>query len=124
SNCTSAPLAQVSADLHMFLVVSAPGMPRGRGKIERFFRTVTQMLLCALPGYTPAGMPPDHAILPVAAFEAKLQQFILEQYHQRPHRETGEAPQARWEGSGFLPRLPKSLEQLDLLLLTVATSRK
>jgi putative transposase len=124
SDFTSAHLEQVSADLKMSLVFSEPGMPRGRGKIERFFRTVNQMLLCALPGYTPAGMPPDHAILPVSAFEAKLQQFILEQYHQRPHRETGEAPQARWAGSGFLPRLPESLEQLDLLLLTVATSRK
>ncbi len=30
----------------------------------------------------------------------------------------------RWEGGGFLPRLPESLEQLDLLLLTVAKSRK
>jgi putative transposase len=108
----------------MSLVFSEPGMPRGRGKIERFFRTVNQMLLCALPGYTPAGMPPEHTILPGSAFEAKLQQFILDEYHQRPHRETGEAPQARWAGSGFLPRLPESLEHLDLLLLTVATSRK
>jgi putative transposase len=124
SDFTSTHLAQVSADLKMSLVFSEPGMPRGRGKIERFFRTVNQMLLCALPGYTPAGRPPDQAILPVSAFEAKLQQFILEQYHQCPHRETGEAPQARWEGRGFLPRLPESLEQLDLLLLTVATSRK
>jgi putative transposase len=108
----------------MSLVFSEPGMPRGRGKIERFFRTINQMLLCALPGYTPASMPPEHAILPVSAFEAKLQQFILDEYHHRPHRETGEAPQARWAGSGFLPRLPESLEHLDLLLLTVATSRK
>jgi putative transposase len=29
-------------------------------------------------------------------------------------------PQARWESNGFLPRLPDSLEELDLLLLTVA----
>jgi putative transposase len=53
-----------------------------------------------------------------------LERFLLEQYHQQPHRETGEPPQARWEGSGFLPRLPESLEHLDLLLLTVAKSRK
>jgi putative transposase len=33
-------------------------------------------------------------------------------------------PQARWAAGGFLPRLPESLEQLDLLLLTVAKSRK
>ena len=124
SDFTSDHLEQVSADLEISLVFSEPGMPRGRGKIERFFRTVNQMLLCGLPGYTPAGLPPDHAVLTVSAFEAELQRFILDQYHQCPHSETGEPPQARWEGGGFLPRLPENLEQLDLLLLTVATSRK
>jgi len=124
SDFTSEHLEQVSADLDMALVFSEPGMPRGRGKIERFFRTVNQMLLCGLPGYTLAGLPPDHAVLTVSAFEAELERFILDQYHQHPHSETGEPPQARWEGGGFLPRLPESLEQLDLLLLTVAKSRK
>ena len=75
-------------------------------------------------GYTPAGPPLAQAVFTVSAFEAELQRFILDQYHQEPHSETGEAPQARWEGGGFLPRLPESLEQLDLLLLTVAKSRK
>ena len=121
---TSEHLEHVSADLEMALVFSEPGMPRGRGKIERFFRTVNQMLLCGLPGYTPAGLPPDHAVLTMSVFEAELQRFLLDQYHQRPHSETGEPPQARWEDGGFLPRLPESLEHLDLLLLTVAKSRK
>lgn len=124
SDFTSHHLEQVSADLKMVLVFSEPHMPRGRGKIERFFGTVNQMLLCGLPGYAPAGLPAAHEVLSVAAFEAKLERFILDQYHQTPHSETGEPPQARWEGSGFLPRFPESLEQLDLLLLTVAKSRK
>jgi putative transposase len=124
SDFTSHHLEQVSAELKMALVFSEPGMPRGRGKIERFFRTVNQRLLCELPGYTPAGRPLAQAAFTVAACEAELQRFILEQYHQHPHSETGEPPQARWEGGGFLPRLPESLEQLDLLLLTVAKSRK
>ena len=124
SDFTSHHLEQVSAELQMALVFSEPGMPRGRGKIERFFRTVNQQLLCGLPGYTPAGQPPAHGVLTVSTFEAELQRFILDQYHQQPHSETGEPPQARWEGGGFLPRLPESLEQLDLLLLTVAKSRK
>ena len=124
SDFTSHHLEQVSAELQMALVFSEPGMPRGRGKIERFFRTVNQRLLCGLPGYTPAGPPPAQAVFTVSAFEAELQRFILDQYHQEPHSETGEPPQARWEGGGFLPRLPESLEQLDLLLLTVAKNRK
>src|SRR5260370_5361487 len=34
------------------------------------------------------------------------------------------APQQRWEAGAFIPRMPDSLEQLDLLLLTVAKARK
>jgi putative transposase len=124
SDFTSQHLEQVGADLHMVLVFSEPGMPRGRGKIERFFGTVNQMLLCGLPGYTPAGLPAAHTVFSVAAFETQLERFILDQYHQTPHSETGEQPQARWAADGFLPRLPASLEQLDLLLLTVAKRRK
>jgi putative transposase len=117
-------MEQASVDLHMGLVFSEPGMPRGRGKIERFFRTINQRLLCGLPGYTLAGVPPPQALFTLATFEAELRRFLLDQYHQWPHSETGEPPQARWERGGFLPRLPESLEQLDLLLLTVATNRK
>jgi hypothetical protein len=47
-------------------VFSEPGMPRGRDNIERFFRTLNQRLFCGLLGYTPAGMPPAHAILGTA----------------------------------------------------------
>jgi len=47
--------------------------------------------------------------LTLAAFEAQLQQFILDQYHQQPHSETGVAPHARWVAGGFLPRLPDSI---------------
>src|SRR5262249_34820322 len=63
SDFTSQHLEQVSADLHMVLVFSEPYIPRGRGKIERFFGTVNQRLLCGLPGYTPAGLPAAHAVL-------------------------------------------------------------
>ena len=124
SDFTSEHLEQVSADLEIALVFSEAGMPRGRGRIERFFRTINQMLLCGLPGYTPGGAPTGKTLLTLSAFETHLQHFILEQYHQCPHSETGVPPQTRWAAGGFLPRLPESLEQLDLLLLTVAKSRK
>jgi putative transposase len=124
SDFTSQHLEQVSAELKLGLVFSEAGMPQGRGRIERFFRTINQMLLCGLPGYTPAGPPTGNTLLTLSAFEDHLQEFILHQYHQRPCSETGVPPQARWIAGGFLPRLPESLEQLDLLLLTVAKSRK
>ena len=64
------------------------------------------------------------ARLSLAELDAALGAFIVEVYNHRVHSETGQPPQARWEAGAFLPRLPESLEQLDLLLLTVAKPRK
>lgn len=50
-------------------------------------------------------------------------EFLLEDYHRRKHSETDATPLERWEEAGFLPRMPESLEQLDLLLLTVPKTR-
>jgi transposase InsO family protein len=45
---TSKHLHQVAADLKIRLVFSIPGKPQGRGRIERFFRTVNEMFLSAI----------------------------------------------------------------------------
>jgi transposase InsO family protein len=57
SDFTSRHLEQVAADLHIRLVFSLPGQPRGRGKIERYMNTINQMCLPELPGYAPRGTP-------------------------------------------------------------------
>jgi putative transposase len=125
SDFTSRHLEQVAADLHIHLIFSIPGAPRGRGKIERFFDTVNHLFLATLPGYTPPGTaPPAHPTLTLSDLDARLRRFIVGDYHPRPHGETGEPPQVRWEAGGFLPQLPETLEQLDLLLLTVAKARR
>ena len=124
SDFISQHMEQVSADIKMQLVFSHPGRPRGRGRIERFFNTVNQLFLCSQPGYTPPSTPAATPILSMAEFETNWRTFLLEDYHQRLHSETGQAPQARWEAGGWLPRLAESLEQLDLLLLMVATMRR
>ena len=125
SDFTSRHLEQVAADLQMVLVFSTVGQPRGRGRIERFFATVNQLFLCTLPGYAPPGTPPPgESVLTLAELDERFHRFVVENYHHRVHGETGMAPQARWEASGFLPRLPESAAQLDLLLLTVAKARR
>lgn len=123
SDFTSQHLEQVAADLKMRLVFSTPGQPRGRGRVERFFETVNQMLLCSLPGYIQDGRVRGEPTLTLTELDQRFLDF-LRAYHQRPHRETKVAPQERWQQGGFLPRMADSLEQLDLLLLTVARSRK
>jgi putative transposase len=124
SDFTSKHMEQVAADLPMELIFSQVNVPRGRGKIERFFRSVDQLFLQDTPGYAPKGSTGVKAVLTLPAFEQRFRTWLLEDYHHRVHVETGVAPKARWEAGGFVPRTPKSLEQLDLLLLTVAKTRR
>jgi putative transposase len=124
SDFTSKHMEQVAADLPMELIFSQVSIPRGRGKIERFFRSVEQLLLQDTPGYAPKGSTGVKATLTLAAFEQRFRTWLLEDYHQRLHEETKCQPAERWEAGGFVPRMPKSLEQLDLLLLTVVKTRR
>ncbi len=124
SDFTSKHLEQVAADIHMELVFSEKGVPRGRGKVERFFRSVDQLFLQDVPGYAPKGYTEAEATLTLPAFDQRFRMWLLEDYHRRVHRETEEEPKKRWEAGGFVPRMPASLEQLDLLLLTVAKTRR
>lgn len=124
SDFTSQHMEQVSAALKIRLVFSEAGMPRGRGRIERFFLTVEQLLLCELPGYAPEGRPVSEPVLTLNDLDTLFREFVLDDYHQRRHEGIQQPPQALWEANGFLPQLPESLVQLDLLLLTVARSRR
>lgn len=122
SDFTSRHLEQVGADLKMRLIFSLPGKPRGRGRIERFFRTLNEMLLCDLEGYGQRGGRRPSLTLP--QLEERLRAFLLEIYHCRASAGTGVAPVKRWEEHGFLPRMADSLEQLDLLLMHEIRARK
>ena len=125
SDFTSQHLEQVGADLKIRLVFSIPGKPRGRGRIERFFSTVNEMFLCELGGYAPAGgAVRGKPTLTLAEFDTRFRAFLLDVYHRRENAETKMRPVERWEAKGFLPRMPDSLEQLDLLLIQVAKARQ
>ena len=54
----------------------------------------------------------------------EIELYLRNEYHRTPHSATGVPPQERWEAGGFLPQMPESLEQLDLLLLTVPKARR
>jgi putative transposase len=122
SDFTSHHLKQVAADLKMRLVFSLPGKPRGRGRIERFFRTLNEMFLCDLDGYTRRSRSAARLTLP--RLEEQLRAFLLTVYHRRPASASTVSPLERWERDGFLPRMPDSLEQLDLLLIQELRVRK
>jgi putative transposase len=125
SDFTSRHLERVSADLKIRLAFSIPGKSRGRGRIERFFSTVNEMFLCELDGYAPPGWRiRGRPTFPLADFDARFRAFLLDVYHRRECAETKIPPAERWEASGFLPRMPESLEQLDLLLIQVPKARQ
>lgn len=88
-------MEQVAGDLDMVLIFSEKGVPRGRGKVERFFRSVEQLLLQDLPGYTPKGSRAVEAKLTLPEFEQRFRTWLLEDYHQRVHSETKRQPKAR-----------------------------
>jgi putative transposase len=76
------------AVLGIKLIHSRPGRPQGRGKVERFFRTVRdQFLVEAGDG---AG------IADLAEMNRLFAAWAETVYHRAVHSETGEAPLARW----------------------------
>ncbi len=127
SDFTSVRLEQVCLDTHIQLIHSRVGVPQGRGKIERFFRTITTELLPHLPGYIPhanGGTPITPPALTLEQLDAAIETFIVGTYHLRVHAETGAAPAARWSDGGWIPRLPAHPDDLDLLLLNPAAGRR
>jgi putative transposase len=76
------------AVLGIRLIHSRPGKPEGRGKIERFFRTVRDQFLVEIGD--------GAAIADLAEMNRLFQAWLETVYHQAAHSETGEAPLARW----------------------------
>ena len=124
SDFTSHHLEQVAADLRIELVFSTVGRPQGRGKIERFFGTVNTELLPELPGTLSNGKPASPPRLSLGELETAVKTFVTSTYNARTHGEIGTSPNEAWRGDGWLPRIPDSLEQLDLLLVMAVKTRQ
>ncbi|WP_198931530.1 Mu transposase C-terminal domain-containing protein [Rhizobium rhizosphaerae] len=123
SDFTSNHLDQVAADLRIQLTYSAVGCPQGRGKVERLFGTLNTELLSELPGNIRGGKPVSPPSLSVSELDAAIGRFITITYNARVHSSIGTTPLKSWLGDGWLPRMPESLEDLDLLLVMVARPR-
>jgi len=83
---------QAAADLKIRLVFSTPGKPQGRGGIERFFRTVNEMFLCDLDGYTSRSRRKQS--LTLNELEKLFHTFLLEIYHRRSSSESRLSPKS------------------------------
>lgn len=100
-------LMRACAVLGIKLVHSRPGRPEGRGKIERYFRTVRGQFLVET-GHL-ADRPADQAAAALAEMNRLFSAWVETEYHPRRHSETGQGPLARWQ-EGWQgdqgPRLP------------------
>lgn len=102
-------LALVCAKLGITLIHSRPYVPQGRGKVERFFRTVRMQLL-------PLLRPEDLASLD--ALNRRLWAWVEGEYHQRPHKGLGgETPLDAWAQASGEVRLPEPGLDLGALFL-------
>jgi len=93
-------LLRACAKLGIKLVHSKPGKPEGRGKIERFFRTVRGQFLAELTEARAA------QVCGLAELNRLFTAWTETVYHVREHSETGAAPLARWEAGGPFPVPP------------------
>jgi putative transposase len=80
------------ATLGIKLIHSTPGRPEGRGKIERFFRTVREQFLIELSTPDTGGA----AVADLATLNRLFVAWVETVYHPRTHTSTGVAPLARW----------------------------
>ena len=95
----------------------------GRWSRLVLFGTITTELLPTLPGHIPHGnhgRPVTPPALTLSELDTVVGRYIVDTYHHRVHPEIGQTPLTRWSAGDWLPRMPDSLEALDLLLLTVA----
>jgi putative transposase len=92
-------LKYACARLGIALLHTVPYTPEGRGKIERFFRTVRMQLL-----------PLAAESLTLAQLNERLHQWLDGEYHQRVHGSTGQTPLERYLAQVSLLRsAPKDL---------------
>lgn len=92
-------LLRACATLGIKLVHSRPGRPEGRGKIERWFRTVRDQFLVEITDQVAA------AIQGLAELNRLATAWIETVYHPAVHSETGVAPLRRWR-DGIADPLP------------------
>jgi putative transposase len=90
-------LLRACAKLGIKLVHSTPRRPQGRGKVERFFRTVNSEFVVEV---ATADGAPGRRLGDLAELNRLFTAWVEGVYHRRVHSETGQAPLARWIAGG------------------------
>jgi putative transposase len=105
----SGQLQRACAVLGVRLIHSRPGRPQGRGKIERFFRTLREQFLVEATRREDLSLPELNRLLAA---------WLERSYHRRAHTETEEAPALRFASAR--PRYVGPEELREAFLWSVA----
>jgi putative transposase len=115
ANYRSQHFALVCARLGVALIHARPHQPQGKGKIERWFRTVRQQLISALA---------DEDLASIDALNRRLWAYVEGEYHQRPHSGLEQrTPLDAWATLGEKVRFVEPHLDLDDLFLAEAKRR-
>jgi putative transposase len=93
-------LRRACAVLGIRLTHSRPGMPAGRGKIERFFKTVRDQFLVEISDDPSDPSRAGTIVHSLAELNSLFTAWVEQVYHQRVHTETQTAPLARFLAAG------------------------
>jgi transposase InsO family protein len=105
--------------------------PNANGKIERFHRTINEGCLKRLPGHmakigTTIEAAEKHIeeLLTVPQIREEIERWIVDEYHQTTHSETGRKPAELWEETVRYRSVDQHEDALNLMLLRDGVTRK
>jgi len=84
----SPQLARIAASIGILIIHTPPYQPEGRGKIERFFRSVREQFLADLD---------PKALLSLEQLNERLWHWLDTVYHRREHSSLQTTPLLRWQ---------------------------
>jgi transposase InsO family protein len=84
----SPQLARIAASIGILIIHTPPYQPEGRGKIERFFRSVREQFLDSLD---------PQALLSIEQLNERLWRWLDTVYHRREHSAIQTTPLLRWQ---------------------------
>jgi putative transposase len=84
----SPQLARIAASIGILIIHTPPYQPEGRGKIERFFRTVREQFLASLD---------SKHLLSLDDLNERWLDWLEEDYHRRDHSALQTTPLRRWQ---------------------------
>jgi putative transposase len=102
-------LRRACAVLGIRLTHSQPGRPAGRGKIERFFKTVRDQFLVEISDHPDDPSSAGTIVASLAELNSLFTAWVEQVYHQRVHTETQMAPLARFLADGPPVPVPADL---------------